>query len=63
MEHYLLRASPAYIPHASVAAIGQGDRKRRKRLCTDRISPVVNSKVNTLEREREEVYLHHTELR
>ena len=33
-------------------AIGRGGRERRKRACIDRISPLVNSKVNTVERER-----------
>lgn len=37
--------------------------ERWKRVCTDRISPVVNSKVNTEERERKEVYLCHTDSR
>lgn len=60
LERYLLEASPADIP----AAAQECDcLRRRKRERTDRISPLVNSKVNTVERKRKEVYLCHTDWR
>lgn len=45
--------TPGHILTAQATLIGWDDRGRSKRACIDRISPLVSSKVNTIERERQ----------